>query len=171
LVIAGVAAWLSVMTAALATALELWLSGTARLDIVVPAMLFVHTLIGIGEAVITVAALAFIMRVRPDLLGEGSSSAKGGVGWAVTGVLIALAVVVISPLASANPDGLERVAKDIGFINMSQVALFNIIPNYTLPFLGPTPLSTILAGAIGVLVVLGIVFMLGRALRKPAGKS
>ena len=44
------------MTAALATSLELWLSGTARLDIVVPAMLFVHALIGIGEALITVAA-------------------------------------------------------------------------------------------------------------------
>jgi cobalt/nickel transport system permease protein len=162
---------LSVMTAALATSLELWLSGTARLDIVVPAMLFVHTLIGIGETLITVAALAFIMQVRPDILGGESASAKGGIGWAVTGVLIALAVVVISPLASADPDGLEQVAKNMGFINTGQAALFNIIPNYTLPFLGPTPLSTILAGVIGVLVVLGIVFMLGRALRKPVGKS
>ena len=171
LVVAGLAAWLSVMTAALATSLELWLSGTARLDIVVPAMLFVHTLIGIGEALITVAALTFIMQVRPDILGGESASAKGGIGWAVTGVLIALAVVVISPLASADPDGLERVAEDMGFINTGQAALFNIIPNYTLPFLGPTPLSTILAGAIGMLVVLGIVFMLGQALRKPVGKS
>ncbi len=170
LIVAGLAAWLSVMTAALSTSLELWLSGTARLDIVVPAMLFVHTLIGIGEALITVAALAFIMQVRPDILGGESASAKGGIGWAVTGILIALAVVVISPLASADPDGLERVAEDMGFINTGQTAIFNIIPDYTLPFLGPTPLSTILAGAIGVLVVLGIVFMLGRALRKPAGK-
>jgi cobalt/nickel transport system permease protein len=171
LVVAGLAAWLSVMTGALATALELWLSGTARLDIVVPAMLFVHTLIGIGEALITVAALAFIMQVRPDLLGVESASTKGGFGWAVAGVLIALAVVVISPFASADPDGLTRVAADMGFIQTGQAAPFNIIPNYTLPFLGPTPLSTILAGAIGVLVVLGIVFMLGRALRKPAGNS
>jgi cobalt/nickel transport system permease protein len=168
LVFAGFAAWLSVMTGALATALELWLSGTARLDIVVPAMLFVHALIGIGEALITIAALAFIMQVRPDLLGEESASSKGSFGWAVAGILIALAVVVISPLASANPDGLIRVATDMGFIHTGQAASFNIIPHYKLPFLGPTPLSTILAGAIGVLVVLGIVFMLGRALRKPA---
>jgi cobalt/nickel transport system permease protein len=171
LVVAGFAAWLSVMTAALATSLELWLSGTARLDIVVPAMLFVHALIGIGEALITVAALAFIMQVRPDILGEESVSAKGGRGWAVVGVLIALMVVVISPLASADPDGLIRVATDMGFIQSGQNAPFSIIPHYTLPFLGKTSLSTILAGAIGVLVVIGIVFMLGRALRKPAGDS
>jgi cobalt/nickel transport system permease protein len=170
LTVAAVAAWLSVMTAALATSLELWLSGTARLDIVVPAMLFVHALIGIGEALITVATLAFIMQVRPDLLGSDSVSAKGGVGWAVVGVLIALAVVVISPLASTNPDGLIRVATDMGFIRNGQAASFSIIPHYTLPFLGKTPLSTIVAGLIGVLVVLGIVYMLGQALRKPSGK-
>ena len=170
LTIAAIAAWLSVMTAALATSLELWLSGTARLDIVVPAMLFVHAFIGIGEALITVATLAFIMQVRPDLLGSDSVSTKGGLGWAVVGVLIALAVVVISPFASTNPDGLIRVATDIGFIRNGQAAPFSIIPHYTLSFLGKTPLSTIAAGIIGVLVVLGIVYMLGQALRKPAGK-
>lgn len=52
-----------------------------------------------------------------------------------------------------------------------QVAPFSIIPHYTLSFLGKTPLSTIVAGFIGVLVVLGIVYMLGQALRKPSGKS
>jgi hypothetical protein len=34
-------------------------------------------LIGIGEALITVSALSFIMQTRPDLLGEGSESAQG----------------------------------------------------------------------------------------------
>src|SRR5512143_942987 len=78
LVTAGVAAWLSVMTGALLTSVELWLSGTARLNIVIPAMLGVHALIGLGEALITVAALAFIFRTRPDILAEGSPSARGG---------------------------------------------------------------------------------------------
>jgi cobalt/nickel transport system permease protein len=169
--VAGLAAWLSVMTAALATSLQLWLSGTSRLDIVVPAMLFVHALIGIGETLITVAALAFIMKVRPDLLGSESVSSKGGIGWVVVGILIALSVVVISPLASADPDGLERVAEDMGFIAAAQASPFNILPDYTVPLLGETPVSTILAGIIGMLVVLGIVYLLGRALRAPAGKN
>jgi cobalt/nickel transport system permease protein len=169
--VAGLAAWLSVMAAALATSLELWLSGTARLDIVIPAMLFVHALIGIGETLITVAALAFIIKVRPDLLGSESVSGKGGIGWAVVGILIALAVVVVSPLASSDPDGLERVAEDLGFLKAGQASPFVLIPDYTLPFLRGTPLSTIVAGLIGVVVVLGIVFMLARALRAPGGKN
>jgi cobalt/nickel transport system permease protein len=171
LAVAGVAAWLSVMAAALATSLELWLSGTARLDIVVPAMLAVHALIGLGEALITVAALSFIFRTRPDLLGEGSVSSKGGRGWVIAGILIALFVVLLSPLASAFPDGLERVAEDIGFIRTAQSAPYEVIPDYTLPFLGPTPLSTILAGAIGVMIVLGLAILAGRALQKKASQS
>ncbi|MCK7480859.1 MAG: energy-coupling factor ABC transporter permease [Candidatus Moduliflexus flocculans] len=85
LAVAGVAAWLSVMAGALATALQLWLSGTSNLQTVAIAMLGVHALIGIGEALITVAALSFIFRTRPDLLGEGSASAEGGRGWVIAG--------------------------------------------------------------------------------------
>lgn len=168
LAVAGAAAWLSVMTGALATSLQLWLSGTAKLEIVVPAMLGVHALIGIGEALITVAALAFIFRARPDLLGEQSASAQGGRGWIFSGVLVTLLVVLLSPLASADPDGLERVAHNLGFIRTAQSAPYQIIPNYTLPFLGATPLSTIAAGAIGVLVVLGLAYFAGRSLQKKA---
>ncbi len=166
LVFAGVAAWFSVMAGALSTSLQLWLSGTSNLQTVTIAMLSVHALIGIGEALITVAALSFIFRTRPDLLGEGSASAEGGRGWIIAGVVVALVVVLLSPLASAHPDGLERVAIDMGFINAGQSAPFQIIPDYTLPFLGATPLSTILAGAIGVLIVLGITIVTGRSLQK-----
>ena len=165
LVVAGFAAWLSVMTGALATSLQLWLSGTARINLVVPAMLGVHALIGLGEALITVAALSFIFRTRPDLLGEGSASAEGGKGWVVAGVVITLVVLLLSPLASAFPDGLERVAGDMGFLGTGQSASYKIIPNYTLPFLGATPISTILAGAIGVIIVGVIIFLLGQGMK------
>ena len=168
LVVAGIAAWLSVMAGALATSLQLWLSGTSNLQTVVIAMLGVHALIGLGEALITVAALSFIFRTRPDLLGEGSASSEGGRGWVIAGVVIALVVVLLSPLASASPDGLERVAIDMGFIDAGQSAPYEIIPDYTLPFLGETPLSTILAGVIGALIVLGIAILTGRSLQKKA---
>lgn len=166
LVVAGVAAWLSVMAGALATALQLWLSGTSSLQTVVIAMLSVHALIGVGEALITVAALGFILRTRPDLLGEKSVSAQGGRGWVLAGIVISLIVVLLSPLASANPDGLERVAEDLGFLNTAQSAPFEVLPDYTVPFLGETPLSTVIAGAIGVIVLLALVFIVGRSLQK-----
>jgi cobalt/nickel transport system permease protein len=164
--VAGLAAWLSVMAAALATALQLWLSGTARLDIVVPAMLFVHALIGIGEALITVAALAFILRTRPDLVEAHAPTRRGGKGWIVVGLLLSLAVVALAPLASADPDGLERVALNLGFLDLGRDAPYNLLPDYTVPFLGETPLSTVLAGALGALGVAALVVLVMRMLRR-----
>ena len=65
---AAVAAWSAVMLGAAATSVELALSGTTTLAVVLPAMLGTHALIGIGEALITVGALALIGSARPDLL-------------------------------------------------------------------------------------------------------
>jgi cobalt/nickel transport system permease protein len=166
LAVAGVAAWLSVMAAALATSLELWLSGTSALGIVVPTMLGVHALIGIGEALITIAALSFIMQTRPDLL-EGEGAPRGGLGWVIAGLAVALVVVLLAPLASADPDGLERVAMDLGFIERGVNAPYQVLPDYTIPLLGETALSTIVAGVIGALVVAALIVVLVRLLRRP----
>lgn len=171
LMVAGLAAWLSVMAAAFATTLQLWLSGTTNLAVAVPAMMGVHALIGLGEALITVAALSFIMRTRPDLLGEKSASSQGGSGWILAGVLVTLAVVLLSPFASSDPDGLERVAIDMGFIQTAQQSPFEVIPDYTIPFLGESSMSTIAAGAAGVAVVLILAFILGRALQSRSSET
>ena len=105
------------------------------------------------------------MQTRPDLLGEGSESASGGRGWIVVGGFIALLVVLISPFASADPDGLERVAEDLGFLETGQSAPFSIIPDYTIPFLGETSFSTVLAGLVGIVVVAAIVVLIGRGMK------
>jgi cobalt/nickel transport system permease protein len=68
LAIAGVGAWLAVIAGATATSLELAVSGTVPLGTVLPAMLGVHALIGIGEAVVTVAAVAAVRAARPDVI-------------------------------------------------------------------------------------------------------
>jgi len=62
------AASASVMVASLVAALELGASGASPWAVVLPAMLGVHALIGLGEGLITVAALGFVRAVRPDLL-------------------------------------------------------------------------------------------------------
>ncbi|GAB6157824.1 energy-coupling factor ABC transporter permease [Desulfotomaculum varum] len=54
-------AWLSVVVAAGAAAMELALSGTAALTEVVPAMLGWHSLIGVGEAIITLACARYFL--------------------------------------------------------------------------------------------------------------
>lgn len=67
--IVAVASWASVMAAATATSVELAASGTIGLTTVLPSMLGIHALIGVGEAAITVAVVATVLAVRPDLLG------------------------------------------------------------------------------------------------------
>ena len=83
-------------------------------------------------------------------------------------MLVSLLAVLLSPLASASPDGLNRVAKDMGFLQLETSAPFKLLPNYTIPFLGHTPLSTVVAGAVGALVVLGLMIVLGNLLRRKA---
>jgi cobalt/nickel transport system permease protein len=79
---AAVAAWVSVVAGAGAMALQLGASGTIPLEVTLPVMVGVHALIGIGEAVITVAALAFIGATRSDLfrLRDGTPSASAVTG-------------------------------------------------------------------------------------------
>ena len=163
--LAGIAAWLSVMAGALLTSLQLWLSDTARLDIVLPAMLGIHALIGIGETLITVSALAFIFRTRPDLLDQAQGQERGGRAWIFVGVAISLFVLILSPLASSNPDGLERVASDLGFLAQGIDSPYSILPDYTLPFLGDSAFSTVAAGVIGAFVVGAIIFIISKMKR------
>lgn len=75
---AAIAAWSVVIIGAAAMSLELAVSGTSPLVVALPAMVGVHVLIGIGEAVITVAALSLIRSVRPDLLRLRDATAHPG---------------------------------------------------------------------------------------------
>lgn len=64
----AVASWFSVVLASSACAIELAISGTSPLMVALPAMATVHALIGIGEAAITTLVVAFVYKVRPDLI-------------------------------------------------------------------------------------------------------
>jgi cobalt/nickel transport system permease protein len=64
----AVAAWTSVVAAAIVAAVQLALSGTVPLAVGLTAMTVWHVMIGIGEAVISVIAVSYIWRTRPDML-------------------------------------------------------------------------------------------------------
>jgi cobalt/nickel transport system permease protein len=65
---AAVAGWSSVMVASLAAAFELAASGLSPFEVVGPAMLGIHALIGIGEGLITVLVVSAVMASRADVL-------------------------------------------------------------------------------------------------------
>ncbi len=62
------ASWVSVMAGAVLTSLELSISGTVGFIPVLLAMGTVHAIIGLGEGLLTVGILRFLLRIRPDLL-------------------------------------------------------------------------------------------------------
>lgn len=162
------AAWSSIFIASLAAGLQLALSGTSPANIAVPAMASIHALIGLGEGLITAGALAFIYAARKDLLVSGQRQPADNRAILAGGLLIAALLAVLSPLASGHPDGLEWVAEQQGFLGNAQAALFNIIPDYSLPGISNSALATILAGIIGVVVVFGIAYAIGRTDRREA---
>jgi cobalt/nickel transport system permease protein len=73
----AIAAYLSVPISALGFTLQFALGGTAAitLDKVVIAMVGVHSVIGIGEAIITVLTISAVLSVRKDLV-YGATNSK-----------------------------------------------------------------------------------------------
>lgn len=154
------AAWLSIVIASLAVALQLAISGTSPANLAIPAMAGVHALIGIGEGLITTGTLVFLMSTKPDLIRSGETSQQGGRLVWIFGLLFTLALIIISPLASTRPDGLEWVAEQSGFIDKIREPLYQLIPDYLVPGISNEAFATILAGILGA----SLVFTIGVAM-------
>jgi cobalt/nickel transport system permease protein len=164
---AGIAAWCSVMLGAALTAAQLALSGTIAGRLVFPAMLGAHALIGLGEAVLTAAALGLLWRVRPDLITgrDADPAAAGRWRWAALSGLAAVAA--LAPLASQHPDGLERVAEILRFDRAAaDPSLPGPFPDYTLPGAGERAWIPIVVSLIGSSVMLASLAALVRLRRR-----
>ncbi|MBG1270742.1 energy-coupling factor ABC transporter permease [Nostoc sp. WHI] len=160
---AGIAAGVSVVVAAVAAAIELTLSGTAPAAIVLPAMTGVHILIGVGEGLITGGVLTYLATARPDLLPGEQQKFRG---WWVPVVSIFLIAGVLSLFASAWPDGLEKVAENVGFIDLAEKVRI-IVPtplaDYGIEGLGP--IGTSIAGLVGSAVCFAVAFGIAKVVK------
>ncbi|MFE4665134.1 energy-coupling factor ABC transporter permease [Streptomyces sp. NPDC056716] len=176
-----VSALVSVPAAALAFVGFFAIGGTTDVPLgtVTAAMGGVHVLIGIGEAVITALTVGAVIAVRPDLVygardlrrplklrvgGElvdvpaaepvpaaapRASRRSLWIGGLVTSVVLA---GFVSFYASANPDGLERVAEDKGFADSAEehANADSPLADYGIQNIDNARLSGGLAGVIGV---------------------
>jgi cobalt/nickel transport system permease protein len=152
------AGWFSIFIASLAAGLQLAASGTSPAHIAIPAMGGIHALIGIGEGLITTAAISLILAAKPEILLPGQKQRISSKGIWIIGMIFTLALIALSPLASAKPDGLEWVAEELGFISLARDAAYQIIPDYVMPGIHNESLATILAGIIGVMIVISVLF-------------
>lgn len=96
----------------------------------------------------------------------------------LTGLGIALVVAVfISPFASSDPDGLERVAQDLEFEDKAiEDAPANKLPFYTVfeeyALRGvPEVVATPLAGLAGTVVTFGLAWGAGKLLIRPSAST
>jgi len=185
----AVAAWISIVASATAVSLQLAASGTVPLRVGLPAMVSVHMIIGLGEALITTTVVAAVLVSRPDLVRSFTLSpelARGARGTRLFGargrlwsfVLAALVVsaalaLLVSPFASSSPDGLERVAADESFEDAAQAPVWRLppLPDYQLPGIENEALATGLAGLLGTLVLFAVVLGLGRLLGAPRRRA
>ncbi|MFD7885523.1 energy-coupling factor ABC transporter permease [Streptomyces bauhiniae] len=184
-----VAALLSVPAAAVVFTLIYAIGGTTDVSIakVATAMIGVHVLIGIGEAVITALTVAAVVAVRPDLVygarglrqklrlrvnGElvdapdaapapAAARTSRRTLW-ITGLVTSLVLAgFVSFYASANPDGLEKVAHDKGIDKKTEPHHSSDSPlaDYGVKDVANARLSGGLAGVIGV----GVTIVAGSA--------
>lgn len=79
-----------------------------------------------------------------------------------------LIAAILSPFASALPDGLERVAIDLGFIDKGEgdELVASPLADYAVPAVSGEKFSTALAGIIGTLLVFGCVYFMAGLLRR-----
>lgn len=94
--------------------------------------------------------------------GPARRSRIGRWWWAVGIAIAALVVVVLAPLASSDPDGLERVAEDTGFIEQAENVVAGLLGDYAIPGIDDPAVTTILSGLLGVAIVVVAMVVLGR---------
>ena len=78
-------------------------------------------------------------------------------------LIIALAILI--PFASSNPDGLERVAESLN-VKEHEPLWRGIMPDYSLESINNPYISTFLSGIAGICLVLGFSFTIGKLLQR-----
>ena len=80
-------------------------------------------------------------------------------------ILLSILIAVCAAFfASANPDGLEKVAERLGFIERG-VERESVMTDYAVPGVKNEGISTAFAGIAGIFIILGVFWLSAKALR------
>jgi len=116
------------------------------------------------EGAITLAVMQALMRIQP-----ASARLDGGLarsGWSRVLAMVSLATLVLASvgvlLASAAPDGLQRLGEQTGITSRVRTIIHTPLTNYRAAFLHSDVLSKASAGLAGVALVYGACLALGR---------
>jgi len=166
----ALAAWASVVMASIAFSIE-WLFGASApvpFNKVFAAMVGVHSIIGVGEGLISALAVGAVLAARPDLVYgaqdlDRAQLAQGRALKTRTFVLGGLMVAVVfgaivSQFSFADPDGLEAVAQETGITESasSHGLADSIFADYATRGVANESVSLAVAGIVGTLVTLAV---------------
>ncbi len=164
------ASWVATVVVAGTCAGELALSRVVAPAVVLPAMLSIHVAIGFGEALIAALVVATLLRLRPELAPRTLPASSSGAGsFVALGLAASLGLALfLTPFACKWPDGLERVAQQLGIEPARALLTAAPMHDYAIPGVTSSLLSTSLAAAAGTLLVFGLSFALGSWLAAPS---
>ena len=155
-------------------------------------MVGVHLLIGAVEGVITFAVVLYLVQVRPDVLDVAVTTGRERVSRGAVAVSVAIFALFVGGLvslaASELPDGLEWLTEEKAYAKPAQAAHARHpvmeevsgwqertapLPDYSVRGQEPPPYWTSVAGVVGTLATLGVVYVLAVVVRRrqPAGGS
>ena len=167
----ALSSWFSVIIAAFACSLELAFAGTISASAVIPAMAGVHAIIGIGEALITAAAVFAFGNISDAAEEETKTDLSKKKAYIIPLAVASIIALLLSPFASSYPDGLEWVAERYGFLHEAMPLFVSPLPDYSIPFISNEMLSTSLAGTTGTLLVFAAAYIMGCVLNQKTARS
>jgi len=148
----------SVLAAALLVSLQLSFSGAVELAPVIGSMLPVHLLVGLVEAIAAALVLAVYYRAVP----------APHFSFKRVAALTAIAAVLIAPIASSLPDGLQKTAQDLEFDSLATASMASpaLLAGHIFPGIENQALATLFAAVTGTALVFALILVSFKILAK-----
>jgi cobalt/nickel transport system permease protein len=162
-------AWLSVMVSGCLALSELLISGVPIPSALVAASTGVFCVSALIEGAITVAVLQAIERINPGWVRRpvGQRNRAAGVFLSMAIILVVFGVLI----ASAAPDGLERLAERAGIAHQATTVYKTAFADYQIAGLRSEWLRKAAAGIAGLGAIYALCLVIGAFIRHPRRSS
>lgn len=151
---------LSVLVSAVLALSELLISGVSMPGAVLGISLALFAVSAALEGAITLAVIAALEAMNPNFVRRPERNGSYTLG-AVAAAAILLAVVGVL-FASTHPDGIQKLALDVGLASHARELLHTPLTSYEAAFLGPEWLRKAVGGLTGLALVFGACMLFGR---------
>jgi cobalt/nickel transport system permease protein len=159
--------FLSLMTSAVLALSELLLSGVAMPAAVLRISVGLFAVSALLEGAITLAIMQALSTINPDFVRQPRPEGGRTLGW-IGGAAIFLAVAGVA-IASAYPDGIQRLADATGIASQAKALIQAPLADYQMGALHSVWLRKAGAGLAGLGLIFGACMLCGKLLARQRG--